>query len=120
MPQHNLLPRAREAGLIIGELPTGLHNAITDVAGVRSGHATLISGGGAHSSTPPPAIWSGRPTVASAAIVCSFEFCSVDGLEDTATGGTLLCLVGRADWRHCASFRASGIIFIALRRRRRI
>jgi D-aminopeptidase len=40
-------PRAREVGLIIGELPTGLHNAITDVAGVRVGHTTLISGEGA-------------------------------------------------------------------------
>ena len=42
----SLRPRAREAGLIIGELPTGQHNAITDVAGVRVGHATLISGEG--------------------------------------------------------------------------
>ncbi len=40
-------PRAREAGLLIGELPTGPYNAITDVAGVRVGHATLISGEGA-------------------------------------------------------------------------
>jgi D-aminopeptidase len=38
--------RAREAGLIIGELATGPHNAITDVAGVRVGHTTLISGEG--------------------------------------------------------------------------
>ncbi len=38
--------RAREAGLIIGELPTGPYNAITDVAGVRVGHTTLISGEG--------------------------------------------------------------------------
>lgn len=35
-------PRAREAGLIIGKLPTGPLNAITDVAGVRVGHATLV------------------------------------------------------------------------------
>lgn len=39
-------PRAREAGLAIGELPTGPHNAITDVAGVRAGHTTLIAGEG--------------------------------------------------------------------------
>ena len=40
-------PRARELGIIIGELPTGTYNAITDVAGVRVGHTTLISGEGA-------------------------------------------------------------------------
>jgi len=40
------MTRAREAGLIIGELPTGPHNAITDVAGVRVGHATLVAGEG--------------------------------------------------------------------------
>ncbi len=38
--------RAREVGIIIGELPTGPHNAITDVASVRVGHTTLISGDG--------------------------------------------------------------------------
>jgi D-aminopeptidase len=37
-------PRAREAGLVVGVLPTGPHNAITDVAGVRVGHTTLIKG----------------------------------------------------------------------------
>ena len=40
-------PRIREAGLVIGELPTGPQNAITDVAGVRVGHVTLIDGEGA-------------------------------------------------------------------------
>ncbi len=47
MTQSNRRPRAREAGLIIGELPPGVHNAITDVTGVRVGHTTLISGEGA-------------------------------------------------------------------------
>lgn len=37
-------PRAREAGVIVGVLPTGKLNAITDVKGVRVGHATLIRG----------------------------------------------------------------------------
>ncbi|HTB13215.1 MAG TPA: P1 family peptidase [Bryobacteraceae bacterium] len=36
--------RARELGVIVGVLPTGPLNAITDVAGVRVGHATLIRG----------------------------------------------------------------------------
>jgi D-aminopeptidase len=34
-------PRARELGLTFGPLPTGLHNAITDVPGVRVGHVTV-------------------------------------------------------------------------------
>ncbi|MCL7713409.1 P1 family peptidase [Stenotrophomonas mori] len=37
-------PRARAAGVVIGTLPTGPHNAITDVAGVGVGHATLSEG----------------------------------------------------------------------------
>ena len=39
-------PRVRDAGIIIGGLPPGEHNAITDVAGVRVGHFTLIEGEG--------------------------------------------------------------------------
>jgi D-aminopeptidase len=38
--------RVRDAGLRVGELPSGPYNAITDVAGVRVGHTTLISGEG--------------------------------------------------------------------------
>lgn len=39
-------PRARDLGIVIGELPTGPFNAITDVAGVRVGHTTLIASEG--------------------------------------------------------------------------
>ena len=37
-------PRARDLGIQVGVLPTGPLNAITDVAGVRVGHTTLIRG----------------------------------------------------------------------------
>ncbi|NIM48261.1 MAG: S58 family peptidase [Gemmatimonadales bacterium] len=37
-------PRARDVGLVVGVFPTGEHNAITDVAGVRVGHATVVEG----------------------------------------------------------------------------
>ena len=37
-------PRARDAGVVVGVLPTGPLNAITDVAGVAVGQATLIKG----------------------------------------------------------------------------
>ena len=39
--------RLRELGIAIGDLQPGEHNAITDVAGVRVGHVTLIRGEGA-------------------------------------------------------------------------
>jgi D-aminopeptidase len=35
--------RLRDLGVIIGELPPGAHNAITDVPGVLVGHTTLIA-----------------------------------------------------------------------------
>lgn len=38
--------RARALGIAPGRLPTGRHNAITDVKGVRVGHTTLIEGDG--------------------------------------------------------------------------
>ena len=37
-------PRVREAGIVIGILPTGPLNAITDVPGVRVGHRTIVEG----------------------------------------------------------------------------
>lgn len=37
-------PRVRDLGVTVGILPTGEHNAITDVAGVKVGHTTLVLG----------------------------------------------------------------------------
>lgn len=37
-------PRARDIGLVVGVLPAGRLDAITDVEGVRVGHATLVKG----------------------------------------------------------------------------
>jgi len=37
-------PRAREVGVVVGVLPAGKLNAITDVAGVKVGQTTLIKG----------------------------------------------------------------------------
>jgi D-aminopeptidase len=39
-------PRARDLGVVIGLLPPGANNSITDVDGVRVGHTTLIRGEG--------------------------------------------------------------------------
>lgn len=42
----NSRPRARDIGVIIGSMPCGARNAITDVPGVKVGHVTLIEGEG--------------------------------------------------------------------------
>lgn len=39
--------RARDIGIVVGTLPTGRLNAITDVGGVLVGHATIVRGDGA-------------------------------------------------------------------------
>jgi D-aminopeptidase len=40
----SLRKRVRELGITPGILPVGQWNAVTDVAGVRVGHVTLIEG----------------------------------------------------------------------------
>lgn len=40
--------RARDLGVVVGALPTGRHNAITDVGGVLVGHTTLDDGADLH------------------------------------------------------------------------
>jgi D-aminopeptidase len=44
LPQASPRPRARQIGVIVGVLPPGPLNAITDVAGVAVGHTTIIRG----------------------------------------------------------------------------
>ncbi len=39
-------PRLRDLGVVVGDLPPGPLNAITDVPGVRVGHATVVHGAG--------------------------------------------------------------------------
>ena len=56
--------RARDIGIQIGSLPTGTHNAITDVAGVKVGHVTLNEGDsirtGVTAILPSDDIWTAR------------------------------------------------------------
>ena len=56
--------RARDIGIQIGSLPTGLYNAITDVAGVKVGHVTLNEGDsirtGVTAILPSDDIWTAR------------------------------------------------------------
>ena len=57
--------RARDIGIQIGTLPTGTHNAITDVSGVKVGHVTLNEGDsirtGVTAVIPSDDIWTARP-----------------------------------------------------------
>ena len=41
-PQDSGRPRARDLGIVVGVFEPGEHNAITDVQGVRVGHATVV------------------------------------------------------------------------------
>lgn len=56
--------RARDIGIQIGAIPTGTHNAITDVAGVKVGHVTLNEGDsirtGVTAILPSDDIWTAR------------------------------------------------------------
>ncbi|TMB64289.1 MAG: hypothetical protein E6J51_09855, partial [Chloroflexi bacterium] len=54
--------RARDFGIPVGFLPTGTHNAITDVAGVRVGHKTVWKGdySPTHSQIAPSPSGGGR------------------------------------------------------------
>jgi D-aminopeptidase len=49
--------RLRELGITVGTLPTGPFNAITDVAGVRVGYATLVRDVPSVVRTGVTAIW---------------------------------------------------------------
>src|SRR4051812_4559592 len=53
--------RARDLGVAPGIFKTGANNAITDVAGVKGGHATIISGGSIHTGGTPPPPHGGNP-----------------------------------------------------------
>lgn len=46
--------RARDYGIVIGDLPTGPHNAITDVPGVRVGQESIVRGSGARNPGEGP------------------------------------------------------------------
>jgi len=55
--------RLRDLGIVVGSLPPGKWNAITDVPGVRVGHATLIRDEPTVVRTGVTAIWPRRPEI---------------------------------------------------------
>ncbi|MFI8807189.1 P1 family peptidase [Micromonospora chalcea] len=61
--------RARDLGVVVGTLPTGRHNAITDVPGVLVGHTTVDDGGDLHTGVTaivPSGLGPGRWTLPAA------------------------------------------------------
>ena len=82
--------RARSLGVRIGHMPTGPLNAITDVAGVEVGHATIVEGRGALQIGTGPvrtgvtAIWPQR------SVIEEYLCCAVD----TPAGRERGCLRG--------------------------
>ena len=80
------MPRARlrDLGLRTGQLPPGPLNAITDVAGVRVGHATVIHDSPSVARTGVTAIWPGGPDIWARAVTAGFHVLNGDG-EMTGT-----------------------------------
>ncbi|PSK64685.1 Beta-peptidyl aminopeptidase BapA [Micromonospora sp. MH33] len=61
--------RARDLGIVVGRLPTGRHNAITDVAGILVGHTTVDDGADLHTGVTavvPTQLGPGRWTLPAA------------------------------------------------------
>jgi D-aminopeptidase len=80
------MPRARlrDLGLSVGSLPTGPHNAITDVAGVRVGHTTIIHDTPSIARTGVTAIWPAGPDIWHNAVIAGFHSFNGNG-EMTGT-----------------------------------
>lgn len=86
--------RARDLGVVIGEHPTGPHNAITDVPGVRVGHTTLRGDGintGVTVVVPHDDIWTEPIFAGSHVLNGSGE---LTGLEWIRESGELTTAIG--------------------------
>ncbi len=86
--------RARDLGVVIGEHPTGPHNAITDVPGVRVGHTTLQGDGvntGVTVVVPHDDIWTAPLFAGSHVLNGSGE---LTGLEWIRESGELTTAIG--------------------------
>src|SRR5215813_14694150 len=76
--------RLRDLGITIGQLPPGPHNAITDVAGVRVGHATIIHDTPSVARTGVTAIWPGGDDTWERAVFAAYHSFNGNG-EMTGT-----------------------------------
>ncbi len=76
--------RLRDLGITVGQLPPGPWNAITDVAGVRVGHATVIHDTPSVARTGVTAIWPSGPDIWTNAVFAGFHSFNGNG-EMTGT-----------------------------------
>ncbi len=76
--------RLRDLGIAVGALPPGPLNAITDVAGVRVGHATIVHDQPFVARTGVTAIWPAGPDIWSDAVFAGFHSFNGNG-EMTGT-----------------------------------
>jgi D-aminopeptidase len=76
--------RLRDLGLRTGQLPPGPLNAITDVAGVRVGHATVVHDTPSVARTGVTAIWPAGADIWTRAVTAGFHVFNGDG-EMTGT-----------------------------------
>ncbi|MBI1292207.1 S58 family peptidase [bacterium] len=85
--------RARELGIQIGILPTGSANAITDVAGVRIGHQTLVRGDSVRTGVTAIIPHEGNifQEKLAAAVHCANGFGKLAGATQIAELGSLEC-----------------------------
>ena len=100
--------RLRELGIRTGMLPTGAFNAITDVAGVRVGHATRIEGTGplvvgegpvrtGVTAIVPPGIYGGGLAAASFTLNGNGEMTGIARIRATGRLQTPVFLTGTAN-----------------------
>jgi D-aminopeptidase len=92
-------PRARDLGIEIGRLPPGPENAITDVPGVRVGHATLIEGDSVRTGVtvvvpPPGSCFAGAHRINGNGELTGLEWIRDSGLLTTPIGLTNTHSVG--------------------------
>ncbi len=87
----NSRPRAREAGVQAGILPTGALNAITDVAGVQVGHCTVWQGEAVRTGVTVivPAVGNLFQEKIPAAIYCGNAFGKLAGFTQVEELGTI-------------------------------
>jgi D-aminopeptidase len=76
--------RLRDLGITVGQLPAGPGNAITDVAGVRVGHSTIVRDAPSVARTGVTAIWPGGTDIWERAVFAGFHSFNGNG-EMTGT-----------------------------------
>ena len=93
------MPRARDLGIVIGRLPSGPANAITDVPGLRVGHTTLIEGESVRTGVtvvvpPPELLFAGSHTINGNGELTGLEWIRDSGTLSTPIGLTNTHSVG--------------------------